>query len=268
MPQNVYETPPVRPTSDPADRREDELLDIVPRKRSRPYHMRRIVELVMDQDCPPFEIKPEFGRCVMTFFARLNGIPVAVTAHNPMHNGGALDAAGADKLTHFLELADYFHFPVVHFVDVPGFMIGSRAEQQATIRKGMRAFYVGYQMRVPQVTVIIRRCYGMAGSFRASKLNLRIAWPSAEWGSIPIEGGVDAAYKREIANAPDPEVRREEIEADLRLLRNPFPTAERFGVEEMIDPSKTREVLCDWLSLAHQALRYQLGPTGKPGVRP
>jgi acetyl-CoA carboxylase carboxyltransferase component len=268
MPRNVYELPPVKPTADKPGRTEDELLEIVPRNRARPYTMRRIVELVFDNDCPLFEVKPEYGRCVMTFFARLNGVPVAVTAHNPRHNGGALDAAGAEKLTHFLELADQFHFPVVNFVDVPGFMIGSGAERAATIRKGMRAFYVGYQMRVPQVTVIIRRCYGMAGSFRSSGLNLRVAWPSAEWGSIPIEGGVDAAFKREIANAPDPLKRREEIEADLRLLRSPFGTAERFGVEEMIDPSRTREVLCGWLDVAREALEHQLGPSFKAGVRP
>ncbi|MCC7363045.1 MAG: propionyl-CoA carboxylase [Dehalococcoidia bacterium] len=268
MPQNVYEMPPVRLTADRPNRRENELLEIVPRNRSRSYNMRKIVQLVMDSDCPLFEVRPDFGRCVMTFFARLNGVPVAVTAHNPMFNGGALDANGAEKLTHFLELADYFHFPVISFVDVPGFMIGSKAEQQATIRKGMRAFYMGYQMRVPQAQVIVRKCYGMAGSFRASKLNLRFAWPSAEWGSIPIEGGVDAAFKREIANADDPAKRRAEIEADLRMLRSPWGTAERFGVEEMIDPSKTREVLVNWLGLAHQSLRYQLGPAARGGVRP
>ena len=102
----------------------------------------------------------------------------------------------------------------------------------------------------------------------ASRLNLRLAWPSAEWGSIPIEGGVDAAFKRDIANAPDPLARREEIEADLRLLRSPFGAAERFGVEEMIDPSRTREALCNWLEFAHPALKQQLGPTLKGGVRP
>ena len=123
-------------------------------------------------------------------------------------------------------------------------------------------------MRGTQAQVIIGKCDGMAGSFRASRLNLRFAWPSAEWGSIPIEGGVDAAFKREIANAEDPAKRREEIEADLRILRTPWGTAERFGVEEMIDPSKTREVLVNWLSLSHQALRYQLGPATKGGVRP
>jgi acetyl-CoA carboxylase carboxyltransferase component len=132
----------------------------------------------------------------------------------------------------------------------------------------MRAFYVGYQMSVPQATIIVRRCYGMAGSFRASRLNLRLGWPSAEWGSIPIEGGVDAAYKRDIAESPDPEQRRIEIEADLRLLRSPWGTAERFGVEDMIDPSRTREILCNWVELAQQGLKLQAGQRSKPGVRP
>jgi acetyl-CoA carboxylase carboxyltransferase component len=186
-----------------------------------------------------------------------------------MQNGGALDAAGADKMTHFLELADYFNLPVVNFVDVPGFMIGSKAEHLATIKRGMRAFYVGYQMSVPQATIIVRRCYGMAGSFRASSLNLRLGWPSAEWGSIPIEGGVDAAYKRDIANADDPERRRQEIEAELRMLRSPWGAAERFGVEDLIDPSKTRDALCNWVNLAYHALgNVRLGPKSRSGVRP
>lgn len=268
MPQSVYELPPVRQTSDSPARCEPELLEIVPRHRGKGYKMRRIIELVFDCDCPPFEVKPEYGGCILTYFARLNGVPVAVTAHNPLVNAGAVDAAGAEKLAHFLELADYFHFPVVNFVDVPGFMIGTRAELAGTLRKGMRAFYVGYQMSVPQATIIVRRCYGMAGSFRASQLNLRLGWPSAEWGSIPIEGGVEAAYKREIADSADPEQRRIEIEADLRLLRSPWGTAERFGVEDMIDPSRTREILCNWVELAQQALKLQAGPRSKPGVRP
>lgn len=267
LPQNVFELPPRGPTTDPVERCEEELLSIVPRQRSRPYNMRRILGLIFD-DGDFFEVKPEYGRCVITGFARLNGYPVAVTAHNPMVNGGALDAAGAEKMLHFLEFADYFHLPVVNLVDVPGFMIGSKAEREATIRKGMRAFYAGYQMSVPQVTLIIRRCYGMAGSFRASRLNLRLAWPSAEWGSIPIEGGVDAAFRREIEQAPDPLARREAIEADLRLLRSPFGTAERFGIEEMIDPRQSRPLLCRWVELTQPALALQLGPRAKDGVRP
>jgi methylmalonyl-CoA decarboxylase subunit alpha len=267
LPQNVYEMPPRRHTGDPPERQQEELLQIVPRQRSRLYNMHKLLKLVFD-DGELFEIKPEFGRCVITGFARLNGYPVAVTAHNPQVNGGAVDAAGAEKLTHFLELIDTFHLPVVNFVDVPGFLIGSRAEQMATLRKGMRAFYIGNQMTVPQVSIIVRRCYGMAGSFRASPLNLRIAWPSAEWGSIPIEGGVDAAFRREIENAPDPTLRREEIEAELRLLRSPFGTAERFGVEEMIDPRCTRPFLCSWVELAQQALKLQLGRRTRAGVRP
>src|SRR5207302_7976014 len=133
-----------------------ELLAIVPRNRSRPYSMHRVLQLLFD-DGDFFEVKPEYGRCVITGFARLNGYPVAVTAHNPRVNGGAVDAPGAEKLAHFLELVDTFHFPVVNLVDVPGFMIGSRAEQAATLRKGMRAFYLGYQMTVPQVSIIVRR---------------------------------------------------------------------------------------------------------------
>lgn len=268
MPSSVYDVPPMTATSDRRDRREPELVDIIPRARGRAYDMRHVLELVFDTDCPLFEISPAYGRCVYTMLGRLDGVPVAITAHNPRFNGGAIDAAGADKLTHFLELANYFHLPVVNFVDIPGFMIGRKAEADGTLRKGMRAFYMGYKLTVPQVSVLVRRCYGMGGSFRAGKLNLRLAWPSVEWGSIPIEGGVDAAFKRQIAEAPDPELMREQIEADLRRLRSPFGALEHFSVEEMIDPSRTREYLCDWMDLARRSFLHEVGPQPQFGVRP
>src|SRR6185436_5990874 len=126
-----------------------------------------------------------------------------------------------------------------------------------------------YQARVPWVSVLLRRCYGVAGAAHGNTnaLNLRYAWPSGDWGSLPIEGGVMAAYRRDIASSADPDARRREIEETLNPLRSPFRTAEAFGVEEIIDPRETRPLLCEWISTAYEVLPSQLGPKGR-GCRP
>jgi acetyl-CoA carboxylase carboxyltransferase component len=120
------------------------------------------------------------------------------------------------------------------------------------------------------MTVVIRKVYGMGGmaTGNAARLNYRIAWPSGEWGSIPIEGGVEAAYRREIAEADDPDKRREEIESELLTMRSVFRTAESFGVEEIIDPRETRRYLGRFVERAYGAMRHSLGPKSFTGVRP
>jgi methylmalonyl-CoA decarboxylase subunit alpha len=269
MPQNVWELPPATPGSDPTDRCEDELLRIVPRERRKPYDMRRLIELVVDR-ASVFEIQPSFGKAVITALARLGGQVVGIIANNPMIYGGAVDVRGARKQTHFIELCDCFHIPIVFLVDVPGFMVGKDAEAAATLREGMRSVYVALQASVPMYTVVIRKCYGMAGMGATDKngLDFKIAWPSAEWGSLPIEGGVAAAFRREIAQHPEPKRREAEIEAELRALASPFRTAEAFGVEDIVDPRETRPYLCRFIAAAQGKLRTSLGPKPKYGVRP
>ncbi len=269
LPQNVWEMPPYVATNDPADRREEELLSIVPRNRMKPYEMRRIIELVFDRGSF-FEIQPTFGLAAITGLARLNGFPVGIVANNPKVNAGAPDARDSNKMGHFCEVCDQFHIPLVFLVDVPGFMIGPQAEAMGTLRAGMRAMYVGMQATVPRLTVIIRKCYGMAGALNYvnNRLCYRMAWPSAEFGSIPIEGGVAASFKREIEASEDPDRRREEIEAEIRSYESPFRTAEAFAVEDIIDPRETRLRLCTFIEAAQNYLRTELGPTPKNGVRP
>lgn len=269
MPQNVWELPPRVTSEDPPERREDELLSVVPRNRRRMYDMRRLIELIVDRDSC-FEIQPTYGKTVIACLARLNGYAVGVVANNPMVFGGALDAPGARKTEHFVEVCDTFHLPIVFLVDTPGFMIGRAAELAATLPAGVRALYVAHQATVPKISVIIRKCYGMGGMVPTStdSLNLRLAWPSAEWGSLPIEGGVSVAYRREIEQAPDPAKRQQEIEAELLALNSPLRTAEAFGVEDMIDPRDTRPALCRFIEAAQPALRGELGPKYKSGVRP
>ena len=157
----------------------------------------------------------------------------------------------------------------MHFVDQPGFLIGVPAERASTIRKGVRALAAVYQATVPWVSIIVRRVFGVAGAGHGNvqALNLRYAWPSGDWGSLPLEGGIEAAYKRELAAAPDRAQLMREIEARLNAVRSPFRAAEVFNIEEIIDPRDTRPLLTDWAGLAYELEATRLGPKTR-GVRP
>jgi len=266
LPPSVYEIPPrTDPTDDP-DRRAGELIDIVPRERRQVYDMRQILELVFDSSSV-FEIGRGFGPSTITAFARLDGYPVAVLASDPRVYGGGLTANGSDKMTRFCDLAETFHLPVVHVVDQPGFVIGVEAEKAGTIRKGARALAAVYQASVPWVSIIVRKVFGVAGAAHgnAHRLNLRYAWPSGDWGSLPLEGGIEAAYRRDLEAADDPDALRQEILDRLEGMRSPLRTAEAFGIEEIIDPRDTRPLLCEWVVDAYRVL--EPGPRAH-GLRP
>ena len=268
LPANVWQVPPRRPSDDPADRREEALLGIIPRNRKRGYDVRRLLGLVLDRDSF-FEIGRGHGRPLVTGFARLDGYPVGILASDPLAGGGGLDAPASEKMVRMIDLCDTFHVPCVNFVDQPGFLIGTAAERAGTIRAGARALAAVYQATVPWVSIILRRVFGVAGAAHgnAQRLNLRYAWPSGDWGSLPIEGGVQAAYRRDIEASPDPAARRRELEAKLDTMRSPFRTAEAFGIEEIIDPRDTRPLLCEWVATAYDLLPAELGPKRR-GVRP
>ncbi len=261
LPQSVWQVPPYVKPDDETSRREEELISIVPRSRRQGYDARRIVECVIDLGSF-FEIAPGFGPSLITGFARLDGFPVGVMANDPYFIGGSLDAAASDKMVKFVDLCDTFHLPVVNFVDQPGFLIGREAEMQGTIRHGVRALYAVFQAITPWVAIMARRCFGVAGAGHGTTtgLNLRYAWPSADWGSLPIEGGIEAAYKRDLAAAADPEKLRRELEEKFNAVRSPIRTAEAFGVEEIIDPRDTRPLLCEWVHQAYEIIPTQLGP--------
>jgi acetyl-CoA carboxylase carboxyltransferase component len=213
--------------------------------------MRSIVESVVDEGSF-FEIGRQHGRSSICGMARLDGWPVAVLASDPYIYGGAWTAESSQKVVRFIDFAETFHLPVVHLVDIPGFRIGLEAEQAATIRHGARALAAIYQARGPWCTIVIRKAFGVAGAAmsNASRLPFRYAWPSGDWGSLPLEGGIEAAYKRELEAAADPAALRAEIQERLNLVRSPFRTAEKFGIEEIIDPRDTRRVLCAFANLA------------------
>jgi acetyl-CoA carboxylase carboxyltransferase component len=248
LPTNISQRAPVIACDDPPGRQAEELLSIVPRERRQTYKMRRILTLVLDRDSL-FEIAPLYGRTQITALARLNGQPVGVIANDPYFYAGSMTADGAQKVRRFIDTCDTFGLPIVSFVDEPGFMIGPDAEKAATIRHGVALMFAVMQSSVPWLSVIVRKVYGVAGGAHFGPGGMRIAWPSAEQGALPVEGGVAVAFRREIAAAPDPEARRRELEERLLSTRSPYAAAEAFGVHDMIDPRTTRSVLCDWIEV-------------------
>lgn len=269
LPQNVWQQPPRVETGDDPNRSDEELLSIIPRNRKKLYDIRQLIKHIVDKDSI-FELSPFYGRSVVTLLARMDGYPVALMSNDCRSYGGAQTAAGCEKMMRFVDFADTFHLPIIYLVDCPGFMIGLESEKEGIERKAARLFFALAQLTVPGIPIILRRSYGVAGALHGcvSRLNLRYAWPSGEWGSLPLEGGVMAAYRKEIEAAADPEAKRAEIENRLAQLRSPFRTAEVFGVEEIIDPRDTRPLLCDFVREAQEISAAQLGPKSRVGMRP
>ena len=255
LPSNVDQLAARTENTDPVDRRDEHLLTAVPREDKQVYSMRKIVESVFDTGSV-FEMGKRWGRAAITAFARLDGWPVAVLANDPSFLGGSWEAKSSEKVERFAKLADQFNLPVVHLVDNPGFMIGAEAERTGTIRYGVEAMNAVYRAKVPWASVIIRRAYGIAGSAmsNAETFQYRFAWPSGDWGSLPIAGGLEAAYKSDIESSEDPAARLEEIKAKLARVTSPFRTAEHFSVEDIIDPRDTRPLLCEFADLAWRKL--------------
>ena len=260
LPSSTYSVAERQACDDSAGRRDDKLFKIVPRDKYQPYKMRTVIDSVFDQGSFT-EITRHFGRPVITGLARLEGLPVAVMASDPFHVMGAWTADACSKVIRFIDLAETFHIPIVYLCDCPGFMIGLEAEKAATIRYGVRAMAAINQSTVPWCTIITRNVFGVAGAAHvpAGRLAIRYAWLSAQWGSLPLEGGIEAAYRAEIDAAPDKAAKMAEIEARLNALKSPFRSAEAFGIEEIIDPRETRPLLCEFARLAE--------PLRTPGPR-
>jgi acetyl-CoA carboxylase carboxyltransferase component len=250
FPPSVYELPPRTAVMDDPNRKEEFLLDIVPRDRRKVYDMRKLIGAVVDRESF-FEMGRKFGGSAITGVARCDGWPVAILASDPFFYGGGWTAEASQKVTRFVDLANTFHLPVVNFVDVPGFVIGLESEKAGTIRYGARALAAIYQARVPWCSILIRKIFGVAGAghMNHTRLHYRFAWPSGDWGSLPVEGGIEAAYRAELDAAPDREKLRVEIEKRLDDFRSPFRTAETFIVEEIIDPRDTRPLICEFANL-------------------
>ncbi|AOL22682.1 propionyl-CoA carboxylase beta chain [Erythrobacter litoralis] len=255
MPEHVGQLARRAECSDPADRREEALLSLVPHDPKQVYSMRRALEMILDSGTV-FEIGRNWGRAAITALARLDGWPVAVVASDPSYLGGSWEAKTSEKVERFVRLADQFRLPIVHLVDNPGFMIGREAEMAGTIRYGAQAMNAIYKATVPLASVVMRRAYGIAGSAmsNAERYQYRFCWPSGDWGSLPIAGGLEVAYKAELEAADDPAAELAAIRERLAKVTSPFRSAERFNVEDIIDPRDTRPLLCEFAQLAWRRL--------------
>ena len=260
LPNNVHEVAPRGPRTDDPDRVEDFLFNVIPKDTRKVYRMRPIIEALVDKGSF-FEMGRNFGRSVITGMARIDGLPVCVMASDPYHYGGAWTADACLKVIRFVDMAETFHMPVVYLLDCPGFLIGLDAERSAVIRHGTRAMAAVNQATVPWCTIVVRNSFGVAGAVHqpAGRFAMRYAWLTARWGSLPLEGGIEAAYRADIAAADDPKAKLAEIEQRLNLLRSPMRTAEAFWIEEIIDPRESRKLLVDFARIAE--------PLRTPGPR-
>nr|WP_298930590.1 carboxyl transferase domain-containing protein [uncultured Erythrobacter sp.] len=258
MPEHVGQLARRAAPTDPVDRREDALLSLVPRDDKQVYSMRRAMDMILDSGTT-FEIGKNWGRAAITALARLDGYPVAVIASDPSFLGGSWEAKTSEKVERFVKLADQFRLPIVHLVDNPGFMIGREAEMAGTIRYGVQAMNAIYKATVPLASIVMRRAYGIAGSAmsNADLYQYRFCWPSGDWGSLPIAGGLEVAYKSEIAASDDPAAELEAIKERLNKVTSPFRSAELFNVEDIIDPRDTRPLLCEFAELAWRKLNAE-----------
>jgi acetyl-CoA carboxylase carboxyltransferase component len=256
LPTNVDGLPPRKKRRDDPNRREESLLSIVPRDPVRTYKMRLLLEAVVDQGSF-FEIGHGWGRSIICGLAHLDGWPIAVFAEDVNVYGGGGTTDSCRKLTRLIDLASTFHLPLLHLEDCPGFWIGKQAEQESTIRFGSQTLAALGQSTVPFCCVVIRKAFGVAGgaNHKPGSHHFRYAWPSGDWGSLPIEGGIEVAYKAELAEVDDYEAHLDSIKQRLNRVRSPFRSAEHFEIEEIIDPRDTRPVLCRWANLVAGARR-------------
>ncbi len=265
LPQNVWQAPARFACQDDRWRADAWLDEAIPLDTRKIYDIRKILQSVFDRDSL-FEMGRSFGGSTVTMFGRLDGIAVGILANDPRVMGGALTLQAARKMERFIDLCDTFHLPIVNLVDQPGVMFGRDAEKAGTMQAAIKAIAAIEQACVPWCAVVLRRAFGVGGQMHAPQhgpdgysLLHRFAWPTARWGSIPIEGGVAAAYKRELQEAEDPAGRQQALEAYYQQLSSPFRTAERFGVVDIVRPRDTRALLCGWVKDAYAVTQGQIG---------
>lgn len=268
LPSHCGEVPPFFDVGDRANRREEKLLKIIPRERRRAYRIRKLIEHVVDQQSF-FEMGALWGRSQLTGLARMDGHTVGILANDCHYDSGSMTADGAAKIRRFVEFCDLFHVPIVSFLDEPGFAIGVEAEKAGTIRSGMNAMFAILQTGVPWFTCVLRRSYGVAQGIHFGPGATVVAWPSAMSGAIPVESGVELAFKREIEAAEDPAARRLELEEEMAKAQSVMPRTEEFGVHDLIDPRDTRPMICEWIKEVQTAVADH-ARTGSPrySIRP
>jgi methylmalonyl-CoA decarboxylase subunit alpha len=252
MPQNSQQPPPLRESSDPVDRRDEELLDVLPDSNRKPYDMYEVIARIVD-DGFYFDLKPQWAKTIITCFGRFGGRPAGIVANQPRQLGGILDNDSADKAARFVNLCNAFAIPLVFLMDVPGFMVGTKVEAEGIIRHGAKMLYAVANATVPKVTVITRKAYG-AGYYvmngRAYEPDQIVAWPSAEISVMGAEGAVEIVMRKQVEEADDPEAKKAELVEAYRKIIDVYIAAGNDMIDDVIDPRETRPTICKALEMA------------------
>jgi acetyl-CoA carboxylase carboxyltransferase component len=253
FPAHCEEPPPMLSSNDPVERGDEELLDVLPDSNRKPYDMYEVIRRIVD-DGAYFDLKPQWARTIITGLARFGGRPAGVVANQPKQLGGILDNDSADKAARFINLCNAFGIPLVYLVDVPGFMVGTKVEEDGIIRHGAKMLYATANATVPKITVVMRKAYG-AGYYvmcgRAYEPDLIVAWPSAEISVMGPEGAVEIIFRKQVGQADDPEARRRELIANFRKIIDVYVAAGNDMIDDVIDPRETRLTICRAIELAH-----------------
>jgi len=269
LPQNNAEDPPIRPSLDPPDRVDEELQTVVPDQPNKPYDIRDIVRVVLD-DRYFFEVQADNAPNLLIGFGRLNGRPVGVVANQPAHLAGCLDINASLKGARFVRFCDCFNIPIVTFEDVPGFLPGTAQEYGGIIKHGAKLLFAFCEATVPKLTVITRKAYGGAYCVMSSKHirgDVNLAFPTAEIAVMGPDGAVNILYKREMDVASNPAALKDERTREYReKFANPYAAAERGYVDEVIEPRETRRKLIQALEIL--ATKRDQNPPKKHGNLP
>jgi len=252
FPSSCDEPPPIVEVGDPVDRADEELLDVLPESNRKPYDMYAVIRRIVD-DGDHFDLKPQFAKTIITCLARFGGRPAGIVANQPRHLGGILDNDSADKAARFINLCNAYGIPLVYLMDVPGFMVGTKVEEAGIIRHGAKMLYATANATVPKITVVLRKAYG-AGYYvmcgRAFEPDLIVAWPSAEISVMGAEGAVEIIFRKQVAEADDPEAKRAELIAEFRKIIDVYVAAGNDMIDDVIDPRETRATICRALEMA------------------
>jgi len=270
LPSNAWEYPPSVPPDDDPERKDDELLEILPSNPRQPYDMKRIINCIVDRGSF-FEIKPLYAPMMITGLARMNGHPVGIVANQPLVYAGAITAKAAQKERHFIDLCSSYHIPLVFLVDVPGVMTGPDSEREGALRYGLAVAYSLAWANVPKITVVVRKAFGFGGcamcGYGAGQ-TLTLAWPTADFGSLPMSSGLLAAYGADLATSKDPEALKKQLEEAYKKYCGPYPAAAIFNVDDVIDPRETRPRITRALDLALSRRSVPPSPVMRHGVMP
>jgi acetyl-CoA carboxylase carboxyltransferase component len=252
LPSNNMEDPPFKPSKDDNLRTEAALDTLVPDNPNKPYDIKDAINLIVD-DGVFYEIQEDYAANIVIGFARLGGYSVGIVANQPMVLAGVLDIKASEKAGRFVRFCDAFNIPLIVFEDVPGFLPGVDQEYGGIIRNGAKLLYAFCEATVPKITVVTRKAYGGAYCVMNSKhirSDLNLAWPTAEIAVMGPDGAVNIIFRRELAEAEDPDKRREELVAEYKdNFANPYAAARRGYVDDVIEPSQTRPRLINALNM-------------------